>query len=215
MRSTLPGRNKKTKKMQGKMNVELLVSLVSEHNCTTQLYDKFVWFWQVRKYLISSSEWWASVRSVKLRSTTLCTRLFLFYIKRHLMSGNEFACSLGSSSTKIAWVWTQKTRWKTLTNNARRYSSRCVRAFSQNNTLVSISLLKSVSNCYIAGDKMHCSLKAVSWAALEMDYAIISVTMQNACTYLKWYIISSSSFLRFEMDFVHSNRDQTRVHIGP
>ncbi len=29
--STLPGRNKKTKKMQGKMNVELLVSLVSEH----------------------------------------------------------------------------------------------------------------------------------------------------------------------------------------
>ncbi len=44
------------------------------------------------------------------------------------MSGNEFACSLGSSSAKIAWVWTQKTRWKTLANNARRYSSRCVRA---------------------------------------------------------------------------------------
>ncbi len=41
MRSTLPGRNKKTKKMQGKMNVELLVSLVSEHN---YIYDKFVWF---------------------------------------------------------------------------------------------------------------------------------------------------------------------------
>ncbi len=30
--------------------------------------------------------------------------VFLFYIKRHLMSGNEFACSLGSSSVKIAWV---------------------------------------------------------------------------------------------------------------
>ncbi len=107
------------------MNVELLVSLVSEHK---ELYFKFVWFWQVRKYLLSSSEWQASVRSVKLRSATLCTGVFLFYIKRHLMSGNEFACSLGSSSAKIAWMWTQKTRWKTLTNNARRYSSRCVRA---------------------------------------------------------------------------------------
>ncbi|XDV11336.1 hypothetical protein PO909_000302 [Leuciscus waleckii] len=30
--------------------------------------------------------------------------VFLFYIKRHLMSGNEFACSLGSSSAKNAWV---------------------------------------------------------------------------------------------------------------
>ncbi len=29
------------------MNVELLVSLVSEH----KLYDKFVWFWQARKYI--------------------------------------------------------------------------------------------------------------------------------------------------------------------
>ncbi len=84
----------------------------------------------VHKYLHSSSEWQASVRSVKLRSATLCTGVFLFYIKRHLMSGNEFACSLGSSSVKIAWVWTQKTRWKTLANNARRYSSRCVRALS-------------------------------------------------------------------------------------
>ncbi len=102
------------------------VSLVSEHK---ELYDKFVWFWQARKYLLSSSEWQASVRSIKLRSATLCTGVFLFYIKRHLMSGNEFACSLGSSSEKIAWVWTQKTRWKTLANNARRYSSRCVRAF--------------------------------------------------------------------------------------
>ncbi len=102
------------------MNVELLVSLVSEHK---ELYDKFVWFW--RKYLLSSSEWQASVRSVKLRSATLCTGVFLFYIKRHLMSGNEFACSLGSSSAKIAWVWTQKT----LANNARRYPSRCERAF--------------------------------------------------------------------------------------
>ncbi len=64
-----------------------------------------------------------------LHSATLCTGVFLFYIKRHLMSGNEFACSLGSSSAKIAWVWTQKTLWKTLANNARRYSSRCVRAF--------------------------------------------------------------------------------------
>ncbi len=64
----------------------------------------FVWFWQARKYLLSSSEWQASVRSVKLRSATLCTGVFLFYIKRHLMSGNEFACSLGSSSAKIAWV---------------------------------------------------------------------------------------------------------------
>ncbi len=104
------------------MNVELLVSLVSEHK---ELYDKFVWFWQACKYLLSSSEWQASVRSVKLRSATLCTGVFLFYIKRHLMSGNEFACSLGSSSAKIAWVWTRKTRWKTLANNARRYSSRC------------------------------------------------------------------------------------------
>ncbi|XDV11256.1 hypothetical protein PO909_000240 [Leuciscus waleckii] len=34
--STLQGRNK-TRKMQGKMNVELLVSLVSEHK---ELYDK-------------------------------------------------------------------------------------------------------------------------------------------------------------------------------
>ncbi len=84
----------------------------------------FVWFWQACKYLLSSSsEWQASVRSVKLRSATLCTGVFLFYIKRHLMSGNEFACSLGSSSAKIAWVWTQKT----LANN--QYSSRCVRAF--------------------------------------------------------------------------------------
>ncbi len=89
----------------------------------------FVWFWQARKYLLSSSEWQASVKSVKLRSAILCTGVFLFYIKRHLMSGNEFACSLGSSSVKIAWVWTQKTRWKTLANNARRYLSRCVRAF--------------------------------------------------------------------------------------
>ncbi len=88
----------------------------------------FVWFWQARKYLLSSSEWQASVISVKLRSATLCTGVFLFYIKRHLMSGNEFACSLGSSSAKIAWVWTQNTRWKTLANNAHRYSSRCVRA---------------------------------------------------------------------------------------
>ncbi len=48
----------------------------------------FVWFWQARKYLLSSSEWQASVRSVKLRSATLCTGVFLFYIKRHLMSGN-------------------------------------------------------------------------------------------------------------------------------
>ncbi len=84
----------------------------------TNLYD-----FDKHKYLLSSSEWQASVRSVKV---------FLFYIKRHLMSGNEFACSLGSSSAIIAWVWTQKTRWKTLANNARRYSSRCVRAFSLN-----------------------------------------------------------------------------------
>ncbi len=90
----------------------------------TNLYDL-----DKRLNTCSSSEWQASVRSVKLRSTTLCTGVFLFYIKRHLMSGNEFACSLGSSSAKIAWVWTQKTRWKTLANNVRRYSSRCVRAF--------------------------------------------------------------------------------------
>ncbi len=56
----------------------------------------FVWFRQARKYLLSSSERLASVRSVKLRSATLCTGVFLFYIKRHLMSGNEFACSLSS-----------------------------------------------------------------------------------------------------------------------
>ncbi len=60
----------------------------------------FVWFWQARKYLLSSSEWQACVRSVKLCSATLCTGVFLFYIKHHLMSGNEFACSLGSSSAE-------------------------------------------------------------------------------------------------------------------
>ncbi len=90
----------------------------------TNLYDL-----DKRLNTCSSSERQASVRSVKLRSTTLCPGVFLFYIKRHLMSGNEFACSLGSSSAKIAWVWTQQTRWKTLANNVRRYSSRCVRAF--------------------------------------------------------------------------------------
>ncbi len=90
----------------------------------TNLYD-----FDKHKYLLSSSEWQVSVRSVKLSNATLCTGVFLFYIKRHLMSGNEFACSLGSSSAIIAWVWTQKTRWKTLANNVRRYSSRCVRAF--------------------------------------------------------------------------------------
>ncbi len=39
----------------------------------------------------------------------------------------EWVCMFHSaqSSAKIAWVWTQKT----LANNARRYSSRCVRAF--------------------------------------------------------------------------------------
>lgn len=92
--------------MQGKMNVELLVSLVSEHK---ELYDK------------RDSDY------KNLDKRELVFLVFLFYIKRHLMSGNEFACSLGSSSAKIAWVWTQKTRWKTLANNARRYSSRCVR----------------------------------------------------------------------------------------
>ncbi len=95
-------------------------------SCAWNIHVFFVWFWQARKYFLSSSEWQASTRSVKLRSATLCTGVFLFYIKRHLMSGNEFACSLGSSSAKIAWVWTQKTRWKMLTNNARRYSSQCV-----------------------------------------------------------------------------------------
>lgn len=88
------------------MNVELLVSLVSEHK---ELYDK------------RDSDY------KNLDKRELVFLVFLFYIKRHLMSGNEFACSLGSSSAKIAWVWTQKTRWKTLANNARRYSSRCVR----------------------------------------------------------------------------------------
>ncbi len=37
---------------------------------------------------------------VKLRSATLVYRGISVYIKRHLMSGNEFACSLGSSSAK-------------------------------------------------------------------------------------------------------------------
>ncbi len=89
----------------------------------TNLYD-----FDKRVNTCSSSEWQASVRSIKLCNAILCTGVFLFYIKRHLMSGNEFACSLGSSSAIIAWVWTQKTRWKTLANNVRRYSSRCVRA---------------------------------------------------------------------------------------
>lgn len=69
--------------MQGKMNVELLVSLVSEHK---ELYDK------------RDSDY------KNLDKRELVFLVFLFYIKRHLMSGNEFACSLGSSSAKIAWV---------------------------------------------------------------------------------------------------------------
>ncbi len=56
------------------MNVELLVSLVSEHNnFMTNLYD-----FDKHKYLLSSSEWQASVRSVKLSNATLCTGVFLF-----------------------------------------------------------------------------------------------------------------------------------------
>ncbi len=102
------------------MNVELLDSLVSEHK---ELYDKFVWFWQARKYLLSSSEWQARVRSVKLRSATLCTGVFLFYIKRHLMSGNEFACSLGSSSEKIAGC-EHKKRWRITRADIRAFRAR-------------------------------------------------------------------------------------------
>uniref|UniRef100_A0A673L1W4 Immunoglobulin domain-containing protein n=1 Tax=Sinocyclocheilus rhinocerous TaxID=307959 RepID=A0A673L1W4_9TELE len=34
----------------------------------------------------------------------MCTGLFLFFIQHHLMSGSEFARSLGSSPAKIAWV---------------------------------------------------------------------------------------------------------------
>ncbi len=64
------------------------------------------------------------------------------------MSGNEFACSLGSSSAKIAWVWTQKTRWKTLANNARRYSSRCVRVFRVGN-VKSIPIPESDTCCKV------------------------------------------------------------------
>ncbi len=60
------------------------------------------------------------------------------------MSGNEFACSLGSSSAKIAWVWTQKTPWKTLANNVRRYSSRCVRAFTMNYFKLLFSQFKDI-----------------------------------------------------------------------
>ncbi len=51
--STLPGRNKKTKKMQGKMNVELLVSLVSELQFRFLRLQKSR---QARKYFLSSSE---------------------------------------------------------------------------------------------------------------------------------------------------------------
>ncbi len=91
--STLPERNKKTKKMQGKMNVEqnnnFFIAGAAGAGATGawNIHVFFVWFWQARKYLLSSSERQACVRSVKLCSATLCTGVFLFYIKRHLMSG--------------------------------------------------------------------------------------------------------------------------------
>ncbi len=79
--------------MQGKM--ELLELLVLEISMFS-LYDFGV---NTCSLLLSDKR-----VSEALRSATLCTGVFLFYIKRHLMSGNEFACSLGSSSAKIARV---------------------------------------------------------------------------------------------------------------
>ncbi len=125
----------------------------------------FVWFWQARKYLLSSSEWQASVRSVKLRSAILCTGVFLFYIKRLLMSGNEFACSLGSSSAENRLGVNTKTRWKTLANNARRYSSRCVRAFRHTCTIIMLSNqhldMPHVWGGWIIWAKKKCSLTQI------------------------------------------------------
>ncbi len=81
--------------MQGKM--KLLVLLVLEISMFSLYdFDKRV---NTCSLLLSDKR-----VSEALRSATLCTGVFLFYIKRHLMSGNEFACSLGSSSAKIAWV---------------------------------------------------------------------------------------------------------------
>ncbi len=115
-----------------------------------------------------------SVRSVKLRSATLCTGVFLFYIKRPLMSGNEFACSLGSSSAKIAWVWTQKTRWKTLANNACRYSSRCVRAFRL--TMLLQTQRRSLNMAEVKWTEdftLHC-IKGVIWWDFKSSFSLAS-----------------------------------------
>ncbi|XDV29213.1 hypothetical protein PO909_032356 [Leuciscus waleckii] len=76
------------------MNVELLVSLVSEHK---ELYDKRD---SDYKNLDKRELLWSGIAEYILLWSGI---VFLFYIKRHLMSGNEFACSLGSSSAKIAW----------------------------------------------------------------------------------------------------------------
>ncbi len=83
--------------MQGKMELlelELLVLKISMFSLYD--FDKRV---NTCSLLLSDKR-----VSEALRSATLCTGVFLFYIKRHLMSGNEFACSLGSSSVKIACV---------------------------------------------------------------------------------------------------------------
>lgn len=135
--------------MQGKMNVELLVSLVSEHK---ELYDK------------RDSDY------KNLDKRELVFLVFLFYIKRHLMSGNEFACSLGSSSAKIAWVWTQKTRWKTLANNARRYSSRCVRPFRLKGGFIQVKLVAFVAYGWMP----H------SWNPLFQYQLVLTIVLKNA-----------------------------------
>ncbi len=175
MRSTLQGRNKKTKKMQGKMNVELLVSLVSENN--------FMTICMICVNTCSSSEWKASVRSIRLLSTTLCTGVFLFYIKRHLMSGNEFACSLGSSSAKIAWVWTQKTRWKTLTNNVRRYSSRCVRALRCRHETVFNWWVEIWKMIHVKSGLHSLSIKCMMWA---LRHKCVLLGTKNIAVWYEW-----------------------------
>ncbi len=60
--STLPGRNKKTKE-DARQDECRVAGATGAWN----VHVFFVWFWQARKYLLSSSEWQASVRNVAQR----------------------------------------------------------------------------------------------------------------------------------------------------
>lgn len=76
------------------MNVELLVSLVSEHK---GLYDKCG---SDYKNLDKRELWRGTVAQIGFD----VYRGISVFIKRHLMSGSEFARSLGSATVKIVWV---------------------------------------------------------------------------------------------------------------